>query len=63
MSLDQKQLLWQGCGVLSDFGIFDEHGHLSARRAPGSSTVLINARSSPRTTNLRDIVSFDLEAD
>lgn len=33
MSLEQKQLLLQGCQNLSDYGIFDEHGHLCIRIA------------------------------
>ena len=61
MPLEQKQLLWQSCQVLSKFGIFDEHGHLSARSEPGSKTVAINANSSPRTASLNDFVSFDLD--
>ena len=60
MSLDRKQLLLQGCKTLSDFGIFDEHGHLSARSGPGGSTVVINGRSSPRTASLKDFAAFDL---
>lgn len=60
MSLETKQLMWQCCQVLTNFGIFDEHGHLSARTEPGSETVVINGHSSPRTASLQDFVTFDL---
>lgn len=60
MSLDQKLLLWVGCQVLDEFGIFDEHGHLSARSHPGSTEVSINGHSSPRTASLKDFETFDL---
>jgi len=61
MSTDQKQLLWQGCQVLTELGIFDEHGHLSARATPGSETITINGYSSPRTAGLNDFVTFNLD--
>ena len=63
MSLDQKQLMWQGCQVLTEFGIFDEHGHLSARTEPGSDTIMINGHSSPKTASLQDFEEVDLNAD
>lgn len=63
MSLERKQVLYQGCQVLTEFGIFDEHGHLSARSEPRGDTVTINAHSSPRTASLKDFLTFDLRAD
>ncbi|MDX1747449.1 MAG: hypothetical protein R3324_16060, partial [Halobacteriales archaeon] len=61
MGLEQKQLIWQGCQVLTDFGIFDEHGHLSARTEPGSREIVINGHSSPRTASLRQIETVHLD--
>lgn len=61
MSLEQKQLLLQGCQILSDYGIFDEHGHLSARTPGDDETAVINGHCSPRTANLNDFVTFDFD--
>lgn len=61
MSLEQKQLLLQGCQTLSDYGIFDEHGHLSARTNGDTETSVINGHCSPRTANLNDFVTFDFD--
>lgn len=63
MSLEQKQLLLQGCQILSDYGIFDEHGHLSARTIGGNETAVINGHCSPRTANLNDFVTFAFDTE
>lgn len=60
MPSDQKQLLLRGCQTLSDLGIFDEHGHLSARTKRDAKKILINSQSSPRSVSLNDFVEIDL---
>jgi HCOMODA/2-hydroxy-3-carboxy-muconic semialdehyde decarboxylase len=61
MSFEQKQLLLQGCRVLTEYGIFDEHGHLSARTRDDDETAVVNGHCSPLTANLSDFVTFDFE--
>lgn len=58
-AFDPEQLLRQGCRVLDDAGIFDEHGHLSVRTGP--KTAMINALTSPLTASLRDFVEVDID--
>lgn len=53
------QQLVLGCRLLDEAGIFDVHGHLSAR-TERPEEVYINAFASPATTNLRDYITVDL---
>lgn len=63
MSLTLNRSLLQGCRVLDNYDIFDEHGHLSSRIPSDSNTFRINAQSSPRTAGLNDFVDVDLDED
>jgi len=59
MSIASKQQLALGCRLLNAAGLFDEHGHLSARSEEPES-VYINAFASPATTTIRDYITVDL---
>lgn len=60
MSITSKQQLVLGCRLLNAAGLFDEHGHLSARTSDPE-TVYINAFASPATTTIRDYITVDLD--
>ena len=59
MSVTDKQQLVLGCRLLDKAGLFDEHGHLSARQEDPDD-ILINAFASPATTTIRDYIEVDL---
>lgn len=59
MVVQTKQQLVLGCRLLDKAGIFDEHGHLSARREDPD-RIWINAFASPGTTTMRDYIDVDL---
>ncbi|WP_318567144.1 class II aldolase/adducin family protein [Salinigranum marinum] len=59
MVVQTKQELVLGCRLLDKAGLFDEHGHLSARR-DDPDRVWINAFASPGTTTMRDYIEVDL---
>lgn len=59
MSIATKQQLAVGCRLLNEAGIFDVHGHLSAR-TDDPEQVYINAFASPATTTIRDYITVDL---
>lgn len=60
MSIATKQQLVQGCRLLDSAGIFDVHGHLSAR-TEDPEEVYINAFASPGTATIRDYITVDLQ--
>lgn len=60
MSILHKQQLALGCRLLNAAGLFDEHGHLSAR-TEDPEEVYINAFASPATTTIRDYITVDLD--
>lgn len=60
MSIASKQQLALGCRLLNAAGLFDEHGHLSARTSDPEE-VYINAFASPATTTIRDYITVDLD--
>mgnify|MGYP002760255927 FL=1 len=59
MSVSQKQQLVLGCRLLDTAGLYDEHGHLSARQEDPED-ILINAFAIPATTTIRDYIEVDL---
>lgn len=58
-SVATKQQLVLGCRLLNEAGIFDVHGHLSAR-TDDPEEMYINAFASPSTTTIRDYITVDL---